>query len=248
MVVPYLHDALNIRNDTLRAEVLDAQLKLEELQDCYFGLFWLYTHDYLYISSSVEKILGHPYRLFQEKGVAFLQTIIPENHFENIYSSLDNQAKKIEEDPEYLTSHVVLQVDAAILNQDQIQVPVRYQGILLDARQSHPVSYLVLGSWIKLESMKSFPFDEKTILQQFKRIKTAYIQDNQKRFRSLAANRKISQRECEVIELLAQGYSTKRISEKLHISFNTVESHRKNLLCKLEAKNTAELVYKFNQI
>ncbi|MFC3416269.1 response regulator transcription factor [Algoriphagus hitonicola] len=248
MVFGYLHEALKIKNDNLKSQVLDAQYQLEELPDSYFGLFWLYTHDYLYISRSVENILGHPYSLFEEKGVAFLQTIIPENHFENIYSSLDNQAKKIEEGPEYLNSHVFLKVDAAILNQDQIQVPVRYQGILLDARQSHPVSYLVLGSWIKLESIKSSPLYEETILKQFKRIKTAYIQDNQKRFKSLSAIRKISQRESEIIKLLAQGHSTKSISEQLHISFNTVESHRKNLLHKLEAKNTAELVYKFNQI
>ncbi|WP_340696444.1 response regulator transcription factor [Flavobacterium nitratireducens] len=37
-------------------------------------------------------------------------------------------------------------------------------------------------------------------------------------------------------------YSGKEISEKLFISSNTVETHRKNILKKLNAKNTISLV------
>lgn len=51
-----------------------------------------------------------------------------------------------------------------------------------------------------------------------------------------------SQREKEVLELLAKGYSTKDIAKRLFITEKTVETHRKNMAKKAQVKNTAELV------
>ena len=52
----------------------------------------------------------------------------------------------------------------------------------------------------------------------------------------------ISEREKEIIKLIADQYTTKEIAEKLFLSSHTVESHRKNILLKLGLKNTAGLV------
>ncbi|MBC5836688.1 response regulator [Flavobacterium muglaense] len=49
-------------------------------------------------------------------------------------------------------------------------------------------------------------------------------------------------REIEVLTLIALEYSGKEISEYLFISSNTVETHRKNIMKKLKAKNTISLV------
>ena len=54
----------------------------------------------------------------------------------------------------------------------------------------------------------------------------------------------ITPKEREVLGLLAQGLSSKEIACHLSISFHTVESHRKNLRMKFEAKNSSELVMK----
>lgn len=56
------------------------------------------------------------------------------------------------------------------------------------------------------------------------------------------AMEKLSDREKEVLECIASGLTTQEIGEKLFISKNTVETHRKNLLYKLKARNTAELI------
>ena len=56
------------------------------------------------------------------------------------------------------------------------------------------------------------------------------------------AMEKLSDREKEVLDCIASGLTTQEIGEKLFISKNTVETHRKNLLYKLKARNTAELV------
>jgi DNA-binding NarL/FixJ family response regulator len=53
---------------------------------------------------------------------------------------------------------------------------------------------------------------------------------------------KLSRREREVLTLIIQEFTTSEIAEKLFISQNTVETHRKNLLQKLNVRNTAGLV------
>lgn len=52
----------------------------------------------------------------------------------------------------------------------------------------------------------------------------------------------LTAREKEVLELIAEGYTNPQIAEKIFLSPFTVDSHRKNLLAKLEVKNTASLI------
>lgn len=53
---------------------------------------------------------------------------------------------------------------------------------------------------------------------------------------------KLTGRELEVLNLICKEFSSQEISEKLFISFHTVESHRANLMYKAGVKNTAGLV------
>lgn len=52
----------------------------------------------------------------------------------------------------------------------------------------------------------------------------------------------LTERELEIIILIALEFSGKEISEQLFISTNTVETHRKNIMKKLDAKNSISLV------
>lgn len=52
----------------------------------------------------------------------------------------------------------------------------------------------------------------------------------------------ITTREMEILQLIALGLTSQEISNRLFISKNTVETHRKNLLSKLNVKNTAALL------
>lgn len=52
----------------------------------------------------------------------------------------------------------------------------------------------------------------------------------------------ITQREREVLMLIADGLTNAAIADHLFISILTVETHRKNLLAKFEVKNTASLI------
>jgi two-component system, NarL family, response regulator NreC len=51
----------------------------------------------------------------------------------------------------------------------------------------------------------------------------------------------LTHREMEVLQLLAEGLTTKKIAAHLHASTKTIESHRRNIMEKLEMYSIAEL-------
>lgn len=60
-------------------------------------------------------------------------------------------------------------------------------------------------------------------------------------------NPKLSIREIEVLGLIMQGLTNNEIAEKLFVCYETVKSHRKHILEKTGAKNTASLIAYYNQ-
>ena len=57
------------------------------------------------------------------------------------------------------------------------------------------------------------------------------------------ANKGLSQREIDVLQLVATGITNKEIADKLNISLNTVLSHRKNITSKLGIKTVSGLTF-----
>lgn len=52
----------------------------------------------------------------------------------------------------------------------------------------------------------------------------------------------LSDREIEILQLVAEGFATKDIASRLFVSQNTIEFHRKNIMRKLGVNNMAQLV------
>jgi DNA-binding NarL/FixJ family response regulator len=65
--------------------------------------------------------------------------------------------------------------------------------------------------------------------------------EGRKRLKTKTVWDTVTQREREVLKLLAEGYQNKDIAELLHISVKTVEKHRANIIGKLDLHNTAAL-------
>lgn len=59
---------------------------------------------------------------------------------------------------------------------------------------------------------------------------------------STGADVEITEREIEILTLIAEGFSSKQIGEKLFISSRTVDTHRTNLMNKLDIHNIAGLI------
>lgn len=57
----------------------------------------------------------------------------------------------------------------------------------------------------------------------------------------LAVQQELTPREREVLQLMAEGQSTKEIARTLDVSVKTIETHRRNTMKKLEVDSVAEL-------
>lgn len=54
----------------------------------------------------------------------------------------------------------------------------------------------------------------------------------------------LTQREREVLQLIAANFTSREIAEKLYLSKRTIDHHRNSILLKLDVKNTAGLIKK----
>lgn len=52
----------------------------------------------------------------------------------------------------------------------------------------------------------------------------------------------LTKREREILKLICDGKLTREIADELFISLHTIETHRRNILSKMEVKNTAHMV------
>jgi ATP/maltotriose-dependent transcriptional regulator MalT len=59
---------------------------------------------------------------------------------------------------------------------------------------------------------------------------------------------RISKRELEVLQLMAQGLSNQEIAERLFVSLNTVKTHSSNLFEKLEAERRTQAIEKAKRL
>jgi DNA-binding NarL/FixJ family response regulator len=70
------------------------------------------------------------------------------------------------------------------------------------------------------------------------------LKSTKKKIPKFGMSIELSNREQEILELIAEELTTTEIGVRLFISERTVEGHRKNLLLKFDAKNTAGLIIK----
>lgn len=70
------------------------------------------------------------------------------------------------------------------------------------------------------------------------------LRDKRRKPPRVGTNYQLTNREKEVLELIAEGLTTAEIGEKLFLSVRTIEGHRKNLISKLGVRNTAALLIK----
>lgn len=99
-----------------------------------------------------------------------------------------------------------------------------------------------------LKALSAIVEGEKYFAQEVKNeyMKTVFSEGNATKEKENLAP--LSRREKEILIHIAMEYTTQEIADKLFISQNTVNTHRKNLMSKLNAKNAAGLVkYAYQQ-
>ena len=78
------------------------------------------------------------------------------------------------------------------------------------------------------------------IIESIVKENTSYIDVN--KVASCCEPVNLSNREIEIVKLIAQGFTNKEIADKLFLSNHTIITHRKNIMAKIGVKNTAGIV------
>ncbi|VEH19190.1 Nitrogen regulation protein C [Chryseobacterium nakagawai] len=92
-----------------------------------------------------------------------------------------------------------------------------------------------------LKAINALLLNEIYICDHAKERMLSFISNEQEK-RNFHIRDPLTRREMEILKLICDGFSSKDICEKLFISINTVETHRKKILLKLNVKNTAGVV------
>jgi DNA-binding NarL/FixJ family response regulator len=71
---------------------------------------------------------------------------------------------------------------------------------------------------------------------------TRYGTPREIRFEARVTGRRLSPREREIVQLLARGMTNKEVASTLHISVKTAETHRSNIMRKLDLHSVSALV------
>jgi DNA-binding NarL/FixJ family response regulator len=91
-----------------------------------------------------------------------------------------------------------------------------------------------------LKAIDKVMHDEKYISSEISTNLFAHLND--RNISSSENEKHLTTREIEIIRYIAEGFTNHEIADKLFLSHVTVDTHRKNILAKLQLKNTAALV------
>lgn len=220
----------------LQIEMYKRMLSIFHAGDYYYLLFNIYRGEIEYTSAEVTNVLGYtpeeltihlfmeaihpedkPYFLcFENKAIAFIK-LLPKDKVKSY---------KIQYDLKFKAS-----------NNKYIRLLIQYLPLDYDQHNFYRSFHIHTDiTHIKPEGTPRF-----SIIGLDGEPSYYNIQDTEVLTKSYDL---FTRREREILKLIVEGKNSKVIADELYISLHTVNSHRKNILCKAEVKTPLDLVRK----
>jgi len=205
------------------------------------------TLSFEYISKNMKSCLGLDKTLLKQKGMRYFWSRMHPDDVEGWLAALNELMN-------YTVNEISIEQRTRMNytwnyrfknSQDQYVNVIQNTTPLEFDMENKPIigmaHYTVLNSNIKMDVCASAKW-----LNDNNEYETRYFNN----FSQKLLTNGVSNRERDIIRLLVLNYSSKEIAEKLHISSNTVDTHRRNILKKLNISSTGELVgmLKMNKI
>jgi len=192
-----------------------------------------------YISKNIKACLGLDKKTLESKGMRyFWSRIHPDDlelwlkalnelmNFTLNSTSIDDRKKM-----SYTWNYRLKNANGDYVNVIQNTTPLKFDS------EDKPIiglaHYTVLSPKIKLQVCASAK-----LLNEHDEYETIYFNN----FSQKLLSEGISNRERDIIRLLVLNYTSKQIGDKLNISPNTVDTHRRNIIKKLNMSSTGELI------
>lgn len=187
------------------------------LDDLWISIYLLGKEEFIYCNPALEKVVGsYSTKILNKNWNCWFDIVCKEELF-----TVKDKINNFFSDP-YSTTSLVLKYHIIDEKGERIFI-------------SHELSLHYLeGKFLAINYF--FDITEKEKIETFFK-ETSNFGENFLEKRDL-----ISPREKEVLQLVADGFSSKQIANKLFISHHTAITHRKNLIEKFRVRNTAQLI------
>jgi len=195
------------------------------------------------ISGPLKETIGYVPQEVMDNGLDFVIDIFQKDDFRIFNESIFNRiVEKLKETPQTHHDDLLFSFNYRMKSPDgkwmHLFQQTRYITDPVTKLPLYNIGVLTDISSLKKNNIMVFSIDRKNSGEGFfhaKKIITEYFYPDHE-------ESSLSKREREILGWLAEGYSSKRIADKLNLSESTVIIHRKNMLKKTNTKNVAELI------
>lgn len=204
----------------------------------YYYIFNFYNHCFEYVHPNIRQVLGYEPEAFDlDLFFAIMNAEDMEQMKWKEAAAAEFLFRRIP--PEKLTSYKVC-YSFRLRSSQGIEKNILHQVITLTL-QEDKIHY-VLGVHTDISHLQGTP-DNRISFIGLKGEPSYYsLNTAPDALLAPAADIKLSNREKEIVRMLAEGLSSKQIGDKLFISPHTVDTHRRHLLSRTQTSNTLELV------
>ncbi len=224
--------------DALDYAILDKHLsflnQLDVIKGSYISIFDLCKREHIFLSKKFESTLGYNIDEAHKEGTDYFdRKVYPEDlntliktgtYFLKLAFSLSPEKRK---DYKLITDYRILNGKGEML-----RVVEQFQGLELDKDGNVWLALCFMD--ISSDQDMEAPFRARLINVNTGEL---FVLPNEESEEQL-----LSSREMEVLDLIAKGFISKQIADKLFISVHTVNTHRQRIIEKLNVTNTFEAI------
>ncbi|HEY4784629.1 MAG TPA: LuxR C-terminal-related transcriptional regulator [Bacteroidales bacterium] len=237
-----LLDMQKFVKEDLDYSVLDKHIfmleKLNVIESSSISIFDCYKKDHIFLSRGFETQLGWSVDDITKEGHQYIDSRVhPDDLIQMLAAGIYYLRLAFFHVPHHEWKNYKVISDYRVKNAQGNYVRVIEQHICLEMDKHGNV-------WLDLSIMDLNPDQDITVpfRSRLMNFRTGELFEYQDESSEKMAQVQLSQREKEVLQLIATGMISKQIADKLFISVNTVNTHRQNIIEKLNVSNTAEAI------
>lgn len=215
-----------------------AIVTLLDYSPCVTKILDLRTQQFSFVSSNTETIFGYSRSHFLDNGLPFCNKIIHPDDLHKKWKLLKRIWDYMLAAPSERLNHCKFSYDYRIVRPDGKEVRILAQNSVLQTDSEGNITH-VLGMYSDISHWKKSEQQFASVVSTTTNTCTFFSIDDSENINHQGC---LSKRELEIVKLMAEGYSSKLIAEKLFISFHTVNTHRQKIIEKTKTRNTGGLV------
>lgn len=208
------------------------------LADCGIAIFDASKATYSYVSQSMEQMLGYSISELTKGGLGFINKITHPDDAEGVIKILNQELDFLTSLPTADRLNHRSSFDYRIIRPDSSYIRVLQRNLILHLDdEGNPQHMLMVFS-----DITHIKKDDSRILNINVERDYGFTYTYHVNGHTMVREPFLSKRELQILRLLAKGHSSKKIAEELFISVHTVETHRRNMLEKVNVGDTSKLV------